>query len=310
MRANLYMQIFEFMKTFLLKIAFLFLGLVIIDKGLGLAFNYLRENAKGGATRRDNYICNEMTCDLLLLGSSRCEHHYNPLIFEDSLHMDCYNSGQSGNGIIVAYARYMMMCERKKKAMVIYDITPDFDLLAGFDNHRYLTWLRSYYDKDYVRDIFASIDPTEKYKMLSQLYCYNSRFIEILIDYIHPISDPSIKGYVPLLGEMDKSKINENEINKHCASYVFDPLKIRYIEKLIDQIGKDNIIFTISPIWYGIDSESYQPLVDICNEKGVRVLDFANDSKYVHNDIYFKDGKHLNGKGADAFSQELINYLK
>ncbi len=298
------------MKTFLLKIAFLFLGLVIIDNGLGFAFNYLRENAKGGATRRDNFICNEMTCDLLLVGSSRCEHHYNPIIIEDSLHTTCYNAGQSGNGIIVAYARYLMMCERQKPQMVIYDINPDFDLLAGFDNHRYLTWLRSYYSKDYVRDIFSSIDPTEKYKMLSKMYCNNSRFIEILIDYVHPISDPSIKGYEPLLGELDNSKINKNEINKRPSIYAFDPLKIRYIEKLIELVGKDRIVIAISPIWYGIDSESYKPLENICEKKGVRFIDFANVSKYVHNDLYFKDGNHLNARGADEFTRDMIYYLK
>ena len=298
------------MKTFLLKIAFLFLGLVIIDNGLGLAFNYLRENAKGGATRRDNYICNEMTCDLLLVGSSRCEHHYNPIIIEDSLHTTCYNAGQSGNGIIVAYARYLMMCERKKPQMVIYDINPDFDLLAGFDNHRYLTWLRSYYDKDYVRAIFSSIDPTEKYKMLSKMYCYNSRFIEILFDYIHPIEECGIKGYIPYNSKMDKTKIDPNEIDKHLESYDFDPLKLDYIKKLIDAVGNENIIVTVSPRWYGLDQASYKPLKEICKEKGVIFLDFSNHPKYVHNDYYFKDGTHLNARGADEFTRDLLQQLE
>ena len=298
------------MKSFIIKTALFIIGVIVIDNLLGLSFDYLKENAKGGATYRDNYISNEMTCDVLLVGSSRCEHHYNPQIIEDSLLFTSYNAGQSGNGIIVAYARYLMMCEREKPQKVIYDINPDFDLLAGFDNHRYLTWLRSYYYKDYVKDIFESIDKTEKYKMLSHMYCYNSRFIEILIDFLHPIEEKSIKGYVPYNSEMDYTKIDSKEIEKHIDHYDFDPLKLDYINRFIDAVGEENIIIVISPRWYGLDEGSYKPLVDICNKKEVKFLDFSNAPKYVHNDLFFRDGTHLNARGADEFTRELIQYIK
>ena len=298
------------MRLFVLKLAFFFIGFLILDYSIGKVFDYIQVNAKGGATFRDNHICDELTCDILLLGSSRCEHHYNPMIISDSLGMSCYNAGQAGNGIIVAYARYLMMSERKKPRLVVYDIIPEFDLLKGYDNHRYLTWLKPRFDKDFIKEIFEDVDKTEKYKMLSNLYKYNSHFIEIIIDYLHPISDSSIQGYEPLYGEMDKNKISSETGDNKSDEYDFDPLKLNYIEKLINYAGRDSILFTISPIWYGMDVESYKPLMELCKAKGVRLLDFANAPKYIHNDYFFKDGKHLNAKGADSFSRELINYLK
>lgn len=298
------------MKKFITQIIVFLLIIAIVDDASGKVFGYMQNHAKGGATYRDKYICNEVKSDILLVGSSRCEHHYNPVIFEDVFGKSCYNAGQSGNGIIVAYARYMMACERNKPELVIYDINPDFDLLANYDNHRYLTWLKSYYDRDFVKQIFENIDPSEKYKMMSRMYRYNSRFIEILADFFHPSADNSIKGYIPYNSEMDKTKIDKKEMDLDKGPYTFDPVKLSYIERLAETVGNENIIITISPRWYGLDTLSYKPLVEICNRKSIKFVDFSNNPKYVHNDLYFKDGTHLNSKGADEFTREFIKFLK
>ena len=297
------------MKIFLIKIVIFFAGVLFIDIAFGQVFDALKVKARGGATLRDNFICTEMKSNVLTVGSSCCEHHYNSSIMEDSLGKSTYNAGQSGNGIIVAYARYKMVCERHKPELLIYDITPDFDLLEGFDNHRYLTWLKSYYQKDFVKEIFETIDSTEKYKMMSRMYAYNSRFIEILIDYLHPILDKGVKGYVPLEGELDSMKIRQ-EHQTIITQYKFDKVKMGYITRLIDAVGSDSIIFVASPRWYGMDKRSFEPLVNLCKNRGVRFLDFANNPKYVHNDYYFKDGVHLNSRGADEFTKDLIKVIK
>ena len=297
------------MKRFIIQIIALFFITAIVDFASGIIFDYLQAHVKGGATYRDNYICNELDSDILMVGSSRCEHHYNPIIFEDTFGKSCYNAGQSGNGIIVAYARVMMVCERRKPELVIYDLNPDFDLLLGYDNHRYLTWLKSYYDKDYVKQIFETIDPKEKYKMMSLMYRYNSRFIEILVDYLHPSTDNSLQGYIPFNSDMDKTKIDAKEMSVDKGPYTFDQVKLSYIEKLIEAVGSNNLIITISPRWYGLDQASYRPLVDICRNNKIRFIDYSNDPKYVHNDFYFKDGTHLNARGADEFTKDLIDTL-
>lgn len=296
------------MKRFIIKITLFFVLLVVVDVLCGFSLGYFAMNAKGGFTLRDTYICDKLETDFLLMGSSRCVRHYNPQIISDSLGMTCYNTGQMGNGIILNYGRLKMIDEKKKPKVVIYDIAPDFDLFVGDDNHRYLTWLKQHYERNGIADIFEKVDPTEKYKMESQMYRYNSRIIEIMTDYLHPISNARADGFSPLKGELDRTKIKI--VGRKLGTPVVDKVKLDYINKLIDELDGVKLYFVVSPRWYGMDSVQFQPIMDICQERGIPFIDFSNNPKYVHQDIYFKDGNHMNGRGADEFTKELIGSIK
>ena len=296
------------MKSFGIKVILFFVLLGVVDVLGGYALGYLANHARGGFTQRDAFICDSLETDILLMGSSRCVRHYNPQIITDSLGMSCYNSGQMGNGVILNYGRLKMVCERKKPQVVVYDIEPAFDLMEGEDNHRYLTWLKQHYDRSGIADIFERIDKTEKYKMMSQLYRYNSRIVELATDFLHPISSVRVNGFTPLKGEMDKTKIRVAGEKK--KEHVVDPVKIEYINKLMDELQGSKLYFVVSPKWYGIDSLEFKPIMDICQERGIPFMDFSNDPKYVRQDQYFKDGNHMNARGADEFTRDLIRLLR
>ena len=70
------------------------------------------------------------------------------------------------------------------------------------------------------------------------------------------------------------------------------------------------LIFVISPTWNGMNSSDYKPIQEICHDKGILFINFANNPKYIHNYAYFKDGAHLNSKGADEFTKDFMNILK
>ena len=302
------MLISDGMKRFLLKLGLFFPLILIADIALGGALGYLANHVKGGFTQRDAYICNRLETDFLLMGSSRCVRHYNPQIITDSLGLSCYNTGQMGNGIILNYGRLRMMDERRKPKVVVYDINPEFDLLVGDDNHRYLTWLKQHYDREGIDEIFESVDKTEKYKMCSQMYRYNSRIIELLTDFLHPISNARSNGFSPLKGEIDKTKIRA--ISKEKKMPKVDSVKLEYINKLIDELEGSKLYFVVSPRWYGMDSIQFKPIMEVCKDRGIPFIDFSNDPKYVHHDEYFKNGNHMNARGADEFTKDLIGYLK
>ena len=162
------------MQKFIVKSFVFFTIIVVIDVLSGLFFGYLVENSKGGDTWRINFICNSVNDDILVFGSSRALHHYNPVILSDSLNLSCYNCGQGGNGAILNEARYQLILQRYKPKVLIYDVFPEFDLLGGEDNHKYLRYLKAYYERKGIPEVFESIDGLEKYKMLSQMYRYNS----------------------------------------------------------------------------------------------------------------------------------------
>ena len=302
------MQTSKSMKYFLLKIGLFFLALIVMDRVAGIMFSFMLNHAKGGYIGHHKYVTDKTNEDILIFGSSRAIHHYNPKIISDSLGMTCYNCGQDGNGIILFYGLWQMIKERHTPKMIIFDVNPDFDLYKGENNQRYLGWLRSDYEKPGVKSVFTTIDPTESYKMESMLYRYNSKFMQVLTDFIHPIFTIKGNGYLPLKGKMNKMKVKKKS-DYQCLSEV-DSVKLEYINKFIDETSGIRLVFVASPSWYYLNRQTFQPIKDICKKRNIQFLDFSESSKYIHNDAYFKDGNHLNASGADEFTKELAKTLK
>jgi len=295
------------MRKFLLKVFFFFLILTCLDFVLGNTIDYLYKNAHGGVVKRDNLISDSIVTDVLLCGSSRCSHHYNPQIIEDSLGVTCYNIGEDGNGIILAYGRLLMIKERQLPKIIIYDFSPGFDLLVG-NNKKYLSLLNCHYHRSGIKEIFHSIDKTERYKMMSKLYQYNSQFVDIVKDFVNQEKQPNYNGFRPLIGKMNHMKIKSQMVND---TIMVDSLKLKYLNQFIKIARKEcKILFVISPIWYGMDTQTRQPIIDICKNNGIDLIDYSNSHDYVHNDEWFIDGTHLNSKGADKFTRELIADIK
>ncbi|MBQ4292602.1 MAG: hypothetical protein II752_07740 [Muribaculaceae bacterium] len=298
------------MKKFVLKITLLFVIIGICDFTFGVVMNHVVGRISIGSQGRDNFICNQVKEDVLVFGSSRAAHHYNAQMLEDSLGMTCYNCGDDGNGIILSYGRLLMIKERKAPKIVIHDISAQFDLFKN-DNGKYLGWLKPRYEREGIRDIFDMVDKTEKYKMLSQMYRHNSKFLQNLVVYLSSkSSDTGIKGYRPINSAYDPMKFNKNKMAITKRKYDFDPLKLGFTNKFIDLAGDAKVLFIVSPMWYGSDSTQFAPIKEICHRRGVLFLDYSNNPKYVHKEEYFKDGYHLNAKGADEFTKDLIKVLK
>ena len=297
------------MKKFLIKILIFSALVFIADRIVGYVMQTAISKIEIGGVGRDNYICNQATEDILIFGSSRAVHHFNARMLEDSLGLSCYNCGEDGNGIILNYGRMLMCKERKLPKIILYDVANGFDLLAN-DNSKYLGWLRARYDRAGIGELFKTIDPKESIKMNSYMYRFNSRFLQNLVVYITGISsDTGVQGFRPLAGEMNRLKIKESD--EEPETYTFDSLKIKLINKFIEEVDqKSQLIFIYSPIWYGAGERGIQPILEICKERNIRLIDFSNDPKYVRNDTYFKDGSHLNARGADEFTKDLIQILK
>ena len=159
------------------------------------------------------------------------------------------------------------MKERYHPKMIIYDVYPGFDLLVGKDNTKYLGWLRSEYDDEDIKRIFEDTDPSEKYKMQSMMYRHNSKFLQNITDYLHPLFNISPNGYLPLKGKMDKMKVKEDK-DEEEPSLAFDSQKLSYMKTFIREAKErgTQLVFVASPIWYGKDDAQFAPLKEICNK--------------------------------------------
>lgn len=296
------------MKKFLLKVGLFFLALIVVDRALGMVFAYMGEHAKGGYVGHHVYVTDKANEDILVFGSSRAIHHYNPQIISDSLGMTCYNCGQEGNGIVLFYGLWQMIKEQHQPKLIIYDVSTGFDLYEGESNQKYLGWLRMDYDRPGVKQIFTAIDPTEEYKMMSMLYRFNSKFMQNITDYVHPIFGIDGNGFLPLKGNMDKMKVKDKNLNSTSVRSV-DRQKLDFVNKFVDEMEGVELVFVASPMWYGANDEDYQPIREICNKRDIKFIDFSNNEKYVHQNKWFKDGTHLNARGADEFTRDLISVI-
>lgn len=297
----------QFIK-FLIKVLLLLAGLSLLDYVIGEAMDYVINHIKVGGQARDNYICNESLDDIMVFGSSRAVHHYNATMLEDSLGSSCYNCGEDGNGIILSYGRLHMVEERHRPRIIIYDVNPIFDIEVN-DNSRYLGWLKARYNRDGIRSIFDDVDRKERYKMLSHMYRYNSVFLQNCFAFFTGIAhDEGVKGFRPLLGEMDKMKITDN--SRSGGGKEFDSIKLAYVNRFIDLCNGSELYFVVSPIWYGMDNEETIFFENLCNNRSINFINFSNNPKYVHQDSFFRDGVHLNEDGANEFTSDLIKEIK
>ena len=294
------------MKLFLCKVAAFILMMLVADLAFGYVGRYLQTNAKGGATGRNEFICRKMDSDVLIFGSSRCTHHYVPSIIRDTLGLSCYNAGTDGNGVILFYAKWKMLSSRYTPKMIIYDINESYDLLQG-DNTKYLGDMRTYYEMPGVDSVMWSVDNMEKYKMYSWMYRYNSIWIQMLSDNIHPQSSDE-NGFVGI----DRYMTYEPGIHLYPIDVKYDMLKIYYLEEFIIDCKNKGVVlvFGLSPMYKARKTDIFTPLINLCRKYQVPLLDYYTDVQFNRSHDFFYDSVHMNRNGAIKFTSKIASQLK
>ena len=299
------------MKRIIIRFAVLLCVVIICDFIAGHFLGYITNKIETGGQGRENYICNKCKDDILVFGSSRALHHYDMPILADSLGMSGYNCGADGCGILSSYAHLKMVRERHQPKIIILDLVTGFDLLEG-SNDQQLGWLRNRYRREGITELFNDVDPSSKYKMLSSTYPYNSSFIKSLFVFLtgNTFEKANKMGYVPNQGKMRRGKKRIEEGNKIIT---YDAIKLKYMDKFFQLAEGSHLYIVQSPIWYECDSaksHEAQIIKDRCMREGIPFLDFTNHPKYMYQDDYFADGKHMNASGAAEFTKELARIIK
>lgn len=283
------------------KILLFILAVVLVDFLFGKCLNFINAHTEKGDYGRNNYICNEADQDIMIFGSSRAIHHYNPDVFEKNLGMSCYNCGEDGMGIILSYGRYKLAQRKHQPKLLICDIEVAYDLLKN-DNTKYLGFLKPYYDIPGIDSLFWEVSATERYKMLSNTYRYNSRWLDIVAQY-RSKSNVYARDYKysPLSRTMDYEP----------SSYVFasnedcDELKIEIWNRLLNDCERNNtkVFFVISPVYGEKSNCLLEPFKELVRKHGIVLLDHFSDERFINNRELFADKMHLNTKGSNQLSE-------
>ena len=126
------------MKHFVIKTLLFLVIVAAADFLFGWMMDGVLRGTMKGDWGRNNYIFSGVRSDVIILGSSRAIHHYDPQILSDTLGLTCYNCGEDGMGILLMYARYRAIRERYVPRLVIYEVLPEYDLQEESDNLKYL----------------------------------------------------------------------------------------------------------------------------------------------------------------------------
>lgn len=289
------------MRNFLLRLLCFAVTMAAVCTFAGFSIDRLKGVARG-ATARELYINDSLKADIIVLGSSRALHHYDPVIMESILKRSTYNCGEDKMGIIFNYGRFRIATRKRMPEVVVYDVEPDYDLLFD-DKTSYISGLRPYTKYAFIRQLLVDVDPMERFKMLLVPYRYNNKLQQVAKDCVAP--ETYSNGYIPYVGEMT-----------HCVAQDYpqdhyDTLKWKYIEQLADDCkGKATLIFTISPQLSFHSDSVYAPLKRLCKERNIALLNHFCDTTFTNNWKLFYNSNHLEKKGAELYSRTIAREIK
>ena len=247
------------------------------------------------------------TADVLILGPSTANHHYDCKIIEDSLGMTCYNAGRDGQNIIynaMVLEAFLTRCTPK---LVVVDVThstlSDTWMSSLNDFNCYYGFLKP------IDDIIDSIgSPIDRIKRMSNIYRYNKTW-EWLLNARFAKTAEDLNGYRPMPVNQRDVEFNATEgrllfnMDEKCRSY---------LNKIICICGEKNIqlVFVNSPS-LSIDKGNFdRDMSSFFKNKGIMYLSWNGDTIYTTHPNFFYDMTHLNEIGAMAFTKDFIGILK
>lgn len=294
------------------KVLVLLVLLFIVDRSVGAVFEKLKNIGleRTPNASRTEYTLKKVDAEVLIMGSSRANHHYVTSILSDSLNKTVFNCGLDGQGFDYSVAMIYAVLKRYTPETIIIDINPRMlDNSSSFGN---MSELYPYYSKDELfKEMIIHEDPNNRYKMLSQMYKYNSRIISLarrmfLADHnqddgYHPLPN---NGYI-FSNLNNVEYISNNEIDDYKEElllYCIESCKEKNI----------NLILSVSPRYQESNihqDSSYIHLKKLLEENNTPLI-YMGDNTVINDSTLYKDAAHLNHNGAVAFTKAFVGRLK
>lgn len=275
----------------------------------------IRKNKSGIYNKYNELFLKEgNTYDVLFIGSSRAEMHYDPKIFDSITGLNSYNMGISGASPKISLALLKTYCLQHQKPKYIVCNTDYFSLQN---------------DTDRLND-FPRYFPYLKNKNLrKELQKMDNRFNSFHYNPLHSLPytqidylSASLHGWLGIPGKYDTlmykgfqtsftNQFNDSDTQK--PKYSFISIKNRkYIDSLILFTKENNIhlTFVTSPAYGGGEryvfnkTELVNQLKNISFINHIPYLNYT-DSLVYRNPMLYADFLHLNRQGASIFSKSI-----
>jgi len=247
--------------------------------------------------------------DVLILGSSRAMHHYNPRIISESLKMTSYNGGVGGQGIFLNYAVLSERIKIKPPKVVILDLSPN--VIVDKQSYSKLNLLLPYYHNyNSFKEIIQLNPDFSMLELISNMYIYNSTIYHFVRSYFFTNNDINF-GFEALNGQIE---INNYEPFFLEKEEVMDINKKRFLDKIINLCKDKNIelIGVTSPTYskFDVQNRIIDEMELIFNKNNFQFIDYSNYLEFYQRPEYFKDQLHMNNQGAEIFSRHFSQKIE
>ena len=298
------------MKKFILHLLLALILIALLDFVIGSTLKYLYFKQDSGFQYRTTHSLDYATEEVMIFGSSRANHHYDPEVFESKLNMSCYNTGRDGTYFFYQTALLKTMLKRHRPKVIIYDFYGSFEYSQS-DYDRLSSFLPYYEEHEEIQEVLELKGPYEKFKTLSKIYPYNSLLLNIIKGNMEFDKEKSkdFKGYVPLPNIWN----NTLEPLKTASEYKFDQNKLKAFQDFIHLCKKNNIelYVMVSPVFYKYKFDySIATCEKICSEQNIPFYDFTKNDAFLRKPEWYADLLHLNQIGAEKFSGLVADSLK
>jgi hypothetical protein len=307
------------MKKILIKIAVIFLIVLIFDRLFSFVFikHIFEKTISGESGGSLNYLLKkEKNADYFILGSSRAKHQIDPEELT-AINGVGYNAGINGVGTILHSNILLdiLLHENFKPKIILLQIDAINFAAERLESYVYgLNSLYPYYKKSkLLQSSVKELPFEEQLKLNFEMYKFNGKITNLLLNYFKQKSVVDNNGYFPLYQTMDS--VNQQDLP--FAKFNFSVKKLQVLNNIITSCKQNNIqlVIIFSPYYKNVNykKDEVNFLKNyISNISGkVNIIDMANITNLpdLQNAQNWKDIGHLNNIGAAKFSASLNDSL-
>lgn len=272
----------------------------------------IKKNKQGIFNKYNELFLKEgNTYNVLFLGSSRAEMHFEPKTFDSITNLNSFNLGISGASLRVNYTLLKTYCHQHQKPKHVilnidyFSLKSDIDMLNDFP--RYFPYLKN----EYLRNELNNIDSRFNSFYYNPFHSLPFTQIEYLSTSLHGWLNISGKYDTLMYKGFQTAPANERgQLSEGTPIYSFISKKNRnYLDSIISFSKNNHISLTLvtTPI-YG---EGYHQVINksslvnrlnnIAFNNHIPYFNYTDSLKFSDSTLFF-DNEHLNFSGAKKFS--------
>jgi hypothetical protein len=274
--------------VFLLTLAF---G-ILVDRAMILFFKNYHKRFVSDIKNREY--------QLVFLGNSRSQNHFNPKIIDENLGISSLNIGLPGATAIDIYTNLKLyFLNNKKPEIVVLNIDTfnnyKYNKPSLVNAHNFLKYKsnREYYQ--YFHKLFQ-INYLFKVDLLQFSVSKNWNYKEIIKTiFKNEDFDKKANGFYKGFQNLNKITVHRSFNSKTSTININNS----YYDSIYNLCLKNNtkIFFVFSPMYRSNFTVKFK-------------YPFIDHSKFLDSNIYFKNPNHLNLTGANIYSRMFSRYLK